>query len=137
MLYAGKRIFCTAADDNHNIHGFDTPRSESFGGFVMINAERLEYGEIITALTRGEFYASSGGPKILSLTRDGERVTVRTDGAYRVVMRTGGRRCMVKYAEPGELLYEVSFKLHQNDHVFRFRVEDDHGRCSYTQPYEV
>ena len=137
MLIGGKKIFCTAADDNHNIHGFEHPRSDSFGGWVMINAERLEYGEIIGALERGEFYASTGGPEILSLTRDGNSVTVVTTGAYRVIMRTGGRRCGVKYAENGELLKSVSFKLHPNDHIFRLRVEDEYGKCSYTQAYEV
>ena len=137
MLIGGKMIYCTAADDNHNIHGFDTPRSDSFGGFVMINAERLEYSEIMTALERGEFYASTGGPEILSLTREENVVTVTTTGASRIFLRTGGRRSGVKYAEDGELITEASFKLHPNDKTFRLRLEDERGRCSYSQPYKV
>ena len=134
MLMAGKRVYCTAADDNHNIFGFDTPRSDSFGGYVMINAEKLEYGEIVGALERGDFYSSNGGPDILSISVDGEVVTVKTAPAARIFMRTNARRGGVKFAE-GEPLTEVRFKLLPEYKFFRIRVEGEDGKCSYSQAY--
>ena len=138
MLMGGKDIFCTATDDNHNIFGFDTPRSDSFGGYVMINADNLEYGEIMEALEKGEFYASTGGPEIYSVTRDGEYVTVNCAPADRVFLRTGVRRSGVKYAaELGKPITTTKFKLAPTDKFFRVKVLDEYGRCSYTQSYTV
>ena len=138
MLMGGKDIFCIATDDNHNIFGFDTPRSDSFGGYVMINAEELGYGEIIGALERGEFYASTGGPEVYSIVRDGEYVTVNCSAADRIFMRTGTRRTGAKYAQgPDEPITSARFKLAPTDKFIRFRLIDAQGRCSYTQSYTV
>ena len=41
ILRSGKRIYCISTDDNHN-RG-DEPAHDSFGGFTMIKAEKLEY----------------------------------------------------------------------------------------------
>ena len=137
MLLGGKRIFCTATDDNHNIHGFEGARSDSFGGFVMINASRLEYGEIMSALERGDFYASNGGPAIYSLVRDGDTVEITTAEATRIVMRTGSRRCRAKASEDGKPLTRAKFKLDPGYRYFRIRVEDERGKCSFTQAYPI
>jgi hypothetical protein len=53
ILRGGQRIYAVAADDNHNKF-----QGDSFGGFVMIKAEKLEYETIMNALFAGEFYAS-------------------------------------------------------------------------------
>ena len=137
MLMGGKRVLCSATDDNHNIFGFDGPRSDSFGGYVMINADRLEYGEIISAIEDGNFYASTGGPDIYSLVRDGEYVTVECAPAYCVSLRTGTRRGGMKYGEDGAPITKAKFKLAPTDKFFRLKVQDEYGRCSYTQAYEV
>jgi hypothetical protein len=50
MMKLGKRIFCVAADDNHNIYGFDDQLSDSFGGWVMVAADKLGYKEIMNSL---------------------------------------------------------------------------------------
>ncbi len=136
MIRAGKNVFCTAADDNHNIHGFDDPRSDSFGGWVMINAERLEYSEIMNALKCGNFYASQG-PEIYSLTREGDKVTIKTSPVRAIYRQTEGRRVIAKLAEEGEYLTEATFALDELERIFRIRIEDEHGKCAYTQSYSV
>ena len=111
--------------------------TDSFGGFVMINAERLEYGEIMSALERGDFYASNGGPEIYSLVRDGDTVEITTSEAARIVMRTGSRRCRAKAAEDGKTLTRAKFKLDPGYRYFRIRVENEYGKCSFTQAYLI
>lgn len=135
MLKNGKRIFCTAADDNHNAHGFDDPRSDSFGGWCMINAEELDYDRIMNALKRGDFYASTG-PEIYSLTREGDKVTVKCSPVKHIYKQTEGRAASGKHAD-GELLTRATFKLSPYEKIFRIRIEDEHGECAYTQPYDV
>ena len=66
FLRADKKIFCIAGDDNHNKYGFTNPKADSFGGWVCINAKKLEYQEVMSALKNGDFYASTG-PQIKSL----------------------------------------------------------------------
>ena len=66
MLHNGQRIYCIAADDNHNVNGIDHPKSDSFGGFTMIKAERLDYRSVTDALLSGSFYASEG-PEIYEI----------------------------------------------------------------------
>ena len=50
MLRCGKRIFCIAADDNHNGQPLDSKKCDSFIGYTMIKAENLEYKTITDAL---------------------------------------------------------------------------------------
>ncbi len=57
----GNRLFCVAADDNHNaLCPFGDPLCDSFGGFVMVKAEELTYDAVIKALLHGDFYSSIG-----------------------------------------------------------------------------
>ena len=44
MLHHGEQIYCIATDDNHDVYPIGHPKSDSFGGFTMIKAEKLEYG---------------------------------------------------------------------------------------------
>ena len=135
MLRAGKRIFCTACDDNHNTHPFDSPKNSSFGGWVCINAERLDYGIVMQALQKGDFYASTGA-EILSLTQDGDKVTIETSPCQKITLITRGRRTQTAFATT-EPLTKATFTLAENDGYFRIRVEAEDGKKAYTQTYGV
>ena len=136
MLRAGKRVYCTAADDNHNSMDFTAPGGDSFGGFVKIDADALEYGEIMRALAAGEFYASSG-PEIYSLTREGDTVRIQTSSARSIHLLTRGRRTEKAFAVGADGLTEARFTLRDTDGIFRLRVEDERGKRAYTQAYPV
>ena len=141
MMKAGKRIFCTAADDNHNAAGFDGPKTDSFGGFVMIAAEKLGYSEIMDALAAGDFYASTG-PEIHSISLDdsGEEglIRIKCSPAKAIYLITQGRRNARALPEEGEeLITEGKIKLYPQDCRFRIRVEDENGGCAWSQIYDI
>ncbi len=136
LLRAGKKVFCTAADDNHNSYPFGDERCASFGGWVCINAEKLEYGEIMNALQNGDFYASTG-PEIYSLTREGNSVTIECSPAKKVVVLANTRHAQIFRAKDGEPLTAVTFELSEKDKYFRIRVEDQNGKKAYTQAYKI
>ena len=136
MLRVGKRVFCTAADDNHNPVSFTAPGSDSFGGFVEIDADALEYGEIMRALQSGDFYASTG-PRITRLTREGNTVRIVTSPVCRIHLLTRGRRTEKAFAVGEDGLTEATFTLHDTDGFFRLRIEDAEGKRAYTQAYPV
>ena len=134
MLRAGKKLFCTAADDNHNAHPFESPNSDSFGGHVWINADKLDYSTIMQALQKGDFYASTG-PQIFSLTLENGVVYIQTSPCQKIDLLTRGRRTKTAIAPIGKHLMDASFVLQDNDGYFRIRVTDENGKTAYTQAY--
>ncbi len=135
MRRAGKKVFCTAADDNHNSDGFKYPKSDSFGGFVMIDAPSLCYTDIMNALKSGDFY-SSAGPLIHSLIKEGSSVRVKCSEAERIFFVTDSRFRRYKAAKEGESLCEACFEIREGFSAFRIVVEDGKGRRAYSQFYD-
>lgn len=86
MLRAGKKIYAIATDDNHQ-------NNQACGGYVMINAEKLEYKAITKALQEGRFYSSTG-PAINALWYDDENkeIHIETSKAKQIICSTGIRR---------------------------------------------
>lgn len=136
MLRSGKNIYCTACDDNHNSKGFDSAYSDSFGGWVCINAEELTYDSIMNALQNGDFYASTG-PHIDSLVRDGNKVTVKCSACRSIYYISRGRRKTVVISENADGVSEATFELREKDGHFRLRLEDFAGKRAYTQAYKI
>ena len=137
LIRAGKRVYCTAADDNHNRRPLDSPHSDSFGGFVMINADRLGYSEILSSLSSGNFYASTG-PEIFSLESNGEEVIIECSACKKISLLTEGRRSLAKYPEKTSRgRCRESFKIPDGALGFRIRIEDGYGARAYSQFYYV
>ena len=53
-------MFGLATDDAHNYHDLAVGKSNTGRGWVMVRAEALTPGSIISAMERGDFYATSG-----------------------------------------------------------------------------
>ena len=135
MLRMGKRIFCSACDDNHNAHPIDSPKCDSFGGWVQIDAPALEYSAIMNALIEGDFYASTG-PEIYSLSVDEGKVKIKTSPATKISIIPQGRSTRTVYGNSiGEEITEAEFALRPDDDYFRIRVEDKYGKKAYTRAY--
>ncbi len=140
LLRAGKHIYCTAADDNHNTHGIAVPVGDSFGGWVCINADKLDYSTIMKSLQKGDFYASSG-PEIKFLSLDDNTVEMQTSPCNKIVFVTRGRRVASVKSEiecgASDKLTSAKFELRELDEYFRIRVETADGKAAYTQCYSI
>lgn len=136
MLRRGKNLYCIAADDCHSGHPDDHPDCDRYGGFVMIKADKLEYGTIMEALEKGDFYASQG-PEIQELYVEDGFVHLKCSPAKHVTMTCswrpfGGSR----NAAAGEYLTEVTFPLPNRGQTYmRFDVVDEWGRHANTRAY--
>ena len=128
MLLGGKRVFCSATDDNHN------GRDDSFGGFNMIKAESLTYENIANALLRGDFYASQG-PLIHDLYMEDGQIHITTSPAASISLITDRRRAGCVHAKEGEPLCHASFPFSDIDLYFRLKVTDAEGKHANTQAY--
>ena len=132
MLRAGERIFCIAADDNHNKKdGLD-----SFGGFTVIKAKKLDYALIGQALLNGCFYASEG-PEIHSLWVEDGVVYITCSPVATVSMQTGILKAGIVYPNGNEPLTQARFVLDPDQKYFRLTVTDDRGKRAFTNAYFI
>ncbi len=131
MLKGGKRLYCIATDDNHN----KPERPDSFGGFTMIKADKLEYRTITKALEEGNFYASEG-PIINELWLEDKTVHIKCEPAVEIYMNS-----QYRYAKSvkgfGYPVTEASFELTGNEGYVRFTVVDKDGKRAYTNAYFI
>lgn len=129
FLRDGKKIFASCGDDNHS-------ESSMFGAFVMVNAEKLDYNTIISALLNGEFYSSSG-PVINEMYVEDNKVYIKCSDAKRISYSTQGRRATALRAKDNEYVNEAVFEIKQTDGYFRIDVMDEYGNRANTQAYYV
>ena len=134
MLMSGKRIFCHAADDNHNRESFDAPDSDSFGGFTMILADELSYDGVFKALENGSFYASSG-PEIFELTFDGTKVHIETSAARQITMLAGAKICKRACGTASSPITSADFEISDLAPYVRFDVYDFEGNHANTRAF--
>ena len=133
MLMTGKRLYCIATDDNHDGQPFGHPGNDSFKGWTMIKADKLEYRTITSALEAGNFYASQG-PEINALWFEDGKVHIECSGARRITANYGVRRGR-KVEARGELITSASFPFDPDDNYIRITVEDENGLHANTNAY--
>ena len=130
----GKRIFCHSADDNHNGYPFGTPGCDSFGGFAMIMADKLDYPSVIKALEEGNFY-SSMGPVIHSLSIADGKVHIECDGAKQITLHVGGRNTPHVFGTRENPIYEAELDIPKVHKYVRVSVMDFDGKCADTRAF--
>ena len=134
LLRRGNRIFCLATDDNHDRFPPEHPLCDSFGGFVMIKAPKLDYETIFAALEHGDFYASMG-PEIHSLTFEDGMLHVETSEVRSIHMTTNARRAEVLHAEHGKTIHEATFHVLPSDGYIRLQIIDREGMRANSNAY--
>lgn len=127
LLAAGHRCPALAVDDCHGAV------LDAFGGWILLKAEDRSPEAVLAAVARGDFYATCG-PEILGLTRDGDRLTVRTTPARIVSLTSVGAKGSYRAAPAGETLEEVTLTIPPGVPYWRLVVTDDRGRRAYGNP---
>ena len=128
MLRGGKRIYCLATDDNHN------KASDSFGGFVMIKADALEYKKITNALVNGEFYASQG-PVINALWIEDGVLHIECESAAEICFETARRHYSKVKAVDGVGVTSGECNVYPEDLYVRVTVTGFDGKHAHTNAY--
>lgn len=136
MLRSGKRIYCLATDDNHNFNGVTGPYTDSFGGFTMIKADKLDYRTITAALEKGHFYASQG-PEIKSLWYENGYLHIQCEPVKHIAFSFGTRRMSAVHAEEGEYLTSAKIPVADDSIYVRVTIADERGKSANTNAYFV
>ena len=104
LVSLGNDVVPVAADDAH---------TEPFvgGGWVMVGAEKLEYGAVIQALEKGDMY-SSIGPEIKELSIDEGKLHIECSDVKRIAIESGTRTSrLVRPENPEETISEATIDL--------------------------
>lgn len=134
MLKGGKRVFVTGSDDNHNAKPKNTPAYDSFGGFTVIKAEKLEYDSVFAALLAGHFYASEA-PFINALWYEDGIVHVESSDAYSINYISNTRHNRIKFADGDTPITSADFEVGPDDKFFRITVTDKCGKHACSHAY--
>lgn len=135
LLRKGERVFPLATDDAHSMN-------DCFGGWLWVLADRLEYGDVMEALEKGDFYASTG-PQIQEISLDGNLLTVRTSAAVSIDLATDCRIYMRRRNSENEIT-EAVFDLTRwfenaekarHAPYFRLTVQDASGKYAWSRAY--
>ncbi len=128
------KLFCTMGDDNHNPGKTD---KYCFGGSTIIGARELEYGQIMDALEKGEFYCASGvddPPKFNALYVEDNIIKIDCSPVTSVFINGYGR-CDRNIL--GKDITHAEFPLREGDVYFRVTIRDDRGNNAHTHTYFV
>ncbi len=135
FLRSGKRIFCVAGDDNHNMRPPFARNSDSMGAFTVIKPEKLTYSDVTAALLKGYNYASEA-PEIKKIWYEDGKVHIETSPARKICLNTGiGRADIALAKRDGALVESASFEVFEDDIYVRFSVTDDSGKHAYSNAY--
>ena len=134
LLMAGKRIFCHSADDNHNGAPLDSVYSDSFGGITMILAENLEYGEIFSAMEKGEMY-STMGPTFKEVSFDGEKLHIECSDVQSIYVYYGSKAPSRIHAPKGETVNCADITVDKNCKYIRVSIADKYGNRADTRGF--
>ena len=127
------RMSPVAADDNHDKKPLGDKGNDSFGGWIQIEADKLEYRTITKALEDGDYYASNGAA-VRRVWVEGEYVHVDCDPAEKVVLTLGNGKCKVCRAEDGPVTH-AELKMPEYATWFRVSVWDENGKFAITRAF--
>lgn len=135
LLRKGERVFPLATDDAHRLN-------DCFGGWIWVLADRLEYADVMDALEKGDFYASTG-PEIYEISIQEHLLTVKTSAAVSVDVATD-RRIFMRKGNGNDEMTEATFDLTRwfdtapdviGSPYFRVTVRDARGNQAWSRAY--
>ena len=136
ILTKGVLLYGLAVDDAHHFKRPEDPDAARPGqGWIYVRASRLGASELLSAIERGDFYASTGVELAdYVVTPASVTITVRERAWAKYVIRFYGRG--------GRVLKEVStsparYDITGTEGYVRAKVIESSGRFAWTQPVVV
>ena len=135
LLHSGKRLFCHSGDDNHNRSEEGEPDFDSFGAFTMVISDSLEYGQIFSAIEKGDMYSSTG-PLIKCVSLEEGILHVETSPAEHIYVYNGSKKPYRVHRKSGEApITSADFEVKDSILYLRVSVADANGNRADTRGY--
>lgn len=139
LLLQGKKVFCFAADDNHNARNENgnrikltenDPKWPSCKGYVVVNAENLNQKEITEALESGNYYSSTK-PEIHKIFIEDGFINVECSKVNRIDFVSRRRRGETIL---GTGLTNGKYKIIGDELYVRIVITDENGNKAWANP---
>ena len=133
LLSAGRQVFAVASDDLHDLKRPGNRLAAGPGrGWVLVRAPRLTAADILAALARGDFYATTG-IELKDVQATGRAVSIsirpRGDTRYRTWFIGRGGRVLKEVEGP-----EASYDFAGDEEYVRATITDSNGFAAWVQP---
>lgn len=133
LLSHGKQLYGIAVDDAHVFkRPWDATASRPGQGWVMVRADKLSADAILTALERGEFYASTG-VELEDYQADSKHIEIKVkaikSSKYRI--QFVGRNGKVLQDVPNS---SATYQIKGDESYVRAKVIESNGKFAWTQP---
>ena len=143
-------LFGIATDDSHRYHSFSSEDSNTGRGWVMVNCKKLATEDIISAMEKGDFYASTG-VHLKKLFTDKNQIEIEVDPEFGVIYEI----IFIGYQKGAEDVVELkqvigrsaSYTFKKEDVFVRVRINSDakkdnpiikdETKKAWTQPFLV
>ena len=143
-------LFGIATDDSHRYHSFSSEDSNTGRGWVMVNCKKLATEDIISAMEKGDFYASTG-VHLKKLFTDKKQIEIEVDPEFGVIYEI----IFIGYQKGAEDVVELkkvigksaSYNFKKEDVFVRVRINSDakkdnpiikdETKKAWTQPFLV
>ncbi len=132
ILRLGNKVNAVASDDNH--YADDSLYSDSGKAWTMVKASELSYDGIMTALYKGNYYASEG-PEIHEIFVEDGILKIKCSDAQIVKVNYEARKAQIKLIEDGTPITEAEFEISKVHGYFRVTVIGLDGKKAYTSAY--
>jgi hypothetical protein len=139
VLSRGLMIWGVASDDTHDLKSGVTGETEGKPGkgWIVVRSQHLSAAEIMQAIDRGDFYASTG-VELKDYRVEGMQITIeiRTQDRYLMKYRTQFIGKDGKVLQDGTTNPAV-YLIKGNEGYVRARITDSYGSMAWTQPVAV
>jgi len=133
LLTKGLLFYGIADDDSHTVRDLGNRKAPRPGqGWIMVRSSKLALPEILDALTRGDFYSSTGveleefTPSLRTIS-----IKVKTERSSKYRIQFIGQNGVVlsESAEP-----TATYTVKGKERYVRVKVNESNGKMAWTQP---
>jgi len=138
LLSNGREVYATATDDMHNVNGKQSDVDSPGRGWVVARVKWLDPKEIVSALAKGDFYASTG-TGLADYSFDGKTFRVEVvpeEGKTMLIRFVGKWGAILQETVGNSATYRVISKPGANDYVRCKVISSDLG-VAWTQAYRL
>lgn len=124
----------SATDDNHNVFKDEnSPHSDAFGGWTMIKAKSLDYGEVYAAMERKDCYGTTG-PIIYDMYAEDGKLYLKTSPVCCACVRFETRRTHILRSHDNDMTQHI-LDISGDFRYIRVELTDTMGRKAMSRAY--
>lgn len=119
-------------DRTPHIYATDDLHNDEIGAFIMVKARGRSHNDILSAIRKGDFYASTG-PEIYNINVNDGVIEVECSPAVKAAFISGSIWApnRIKYGEDST---SFSYKYMSHEEYIRIEITDKEGKTAYSQP---